>query len=357
MNAMPGNSSERRALGRQMAVDGLVRAALARSGAAERSRPVHGSAWPGPGWSWRKRLATAAAAVAAAAGGLLALWLHGEAGGFTVESGHVYEGGRPVGTLAAGRRYQAGELGAKLAAPGGGRLGLSGGTSFTPTALGVEIERGEVFGHRVAKAEFRAGPIRAEASGASLALMRLAESGADEAAVVVLSGRVRADCGGGHCALAAGQVLAWGWGVKPGPLAIADLQAALAAQRRALAPAGEAAKYRGIVGEYAERLAGFRREMQDLAAGSPEAEWLQSRIGSLADCQAAHQRRLPALDADAAEGARIARRAAFLDRAVRAGREDSLTAAFGPELPAGGGLLSSVPLSSGGQVRLSMLGR
>ena len=343
---LPEGAGERRRLGRQIAVDGLVRVALAGSAAAAHRAPARRYRRPNSAWSWKKRLAAVAAGlVSAAAGGLIVLWLHGGAGGLRVESGEVSNGGRAVGTLAAGKHYRAGAQGARLAAPGGGKLSLSGGASFTPTATGLELASGEVIGRKLSRAELRAGPLRAESAGASLALMRLAENGLDEAAVVVFAGRVRADAGGGGVAVAAGQALAVGWGVEPRALAVEDLKAALARQRQALAPPGEAAKYHQITREYAGRLEDFRRQLQSAQAGSPQAGELQSRIESLADCQAAHQRRLAGLDADAAEGARIDRRVDFLDRAMRDGQDNALISAFDPGHP------------EGGQVWLSMLSR
>ena len=343
---LPEGAGERRKLGRQIAVDGLVRVALASSAAAARRAPGRRYRRPESAWGWKKRLAAVAAGlISAAAGGLIVLWLHGGAGGLRVESGEVTNGGRATGRLAAGKHYRAGAQGARLVAPGGGKLELAGGASFTPTASGLELANGEVIGRKLSRAELRAGPLRAESAGASLALMRLAENGADEAAVVVFSGRVRADAGRGDAALSAGQALACGWGVEPRVLAVEDLKAALARQRQALAPPGEVAKYHGIVREYAGRLDDFRRQLQSAQAGSPQAGELQSRIDSLADCQAAHERRLVGLDADAAENARIDRRVDFLDRAMRAGPDHALISALDPGHP------------EGGQVWLSMLSR
>jgi tetrahydromethanopterin S-methyltransferase subunit G len=147
--------------------------------------------------------------------------------------------------------------------------------------------------------------------------------------------------------------------VEPRPFEVGELRSLLEEKRQALASRGEIARYEGIVGEYAQRIGEFRRELREIPTDSPEAGFLKSRIENLADCTAAHQRRVPQLKADAAEHARIDRRQDFLDRAVRSGQEqDPSTAAVPePELPASGGPFANAPPESGGQVRLSGLSR
>jgi hypothetical protein len=355
---LPESAADRRRLGRQLAVDSLVRAALVPSSAEVASRRVRRTVRPARGWSWRGRLAAAAAVLIAASAGVVIFRLQHDPAGLRVESGDVFGA---AGRRAAGQFYRAGTAGARLAVPDGGRLELAAGTGFRPTAGGLDLAGGELIGRGLARAGFRAGPLSASAAaaGTSLMLMRATEPGADEAAVVVMSGRVRASGGAGSAELAPGQDLACGWGVEPRPLTVGEIRELLEKRRSALTGRGESERYDGILGEYDRSLAEMQRELRSLGAGTTEAEWLARRIESLADCAAAHRRRVPQLRADAAEHTRLDHRQAFLDRAVQAScAPTSPTAAVhGPESPACGGPLASAPPDLGGQVRLSWLGR
>lgn len=284
----------------------------------------------------RARRATwpaAAGAIAAAAAALIAaLWLAPSQGRARVAAGRVYENGTEVRALAAGRLYRAGDEGARVPVPGGGELELAGGAAFELTGRGLDLRAGEARCRDAARAEFRAGPLRAEALAASLALTSSSEGARADAAVVVLSGQVTvAGSDGVRGPVEPGQAVSCGWGVPERPRPVGELAAALAGRRELLAPAAELDRYRRIVAEYEHRLAEFRREMTGRDPASAEALDFRSRLESLAECKKAHEARLGSLEADAAERARIDRRIEFLERSGEWSAEMRETAAGGPE--------------------------
>ena len=365
---MSERASERRRLGRQMAVEGLLRAALAgQDRRAAQPAPQRPRRRVRPGRRSRAWIGVAAALAAAAAALLVVVRMHPTAGhSMQVLRGRITCEGRTVERLEPGRPYFAGPEGARLASDGGGSVELSAGSSFMLAKAGaLELCGGELFGDDVSGAAFQAGGLRARTepgARADLAIMcDISKTSREEAAVAVLSGRALAGLSRPDGSMEAGWVLAWGWGTGTTPQPIAELKAVLVARRAGLAPASESDRYRGIVSEYAERLAGFRQELGKLPSDGAEAEALRGRIESLADCRSAHDRRLAELEADGAERVRIDRRIDFLDRAAARISESKVAATpvSRPESPGGGWPLAFSLPEPGGTVgmRLSWLGR
>jgi len=350
---LPRDAADRRRLGRQLAVDGLVASALTGSEAGRTAAAAPDAAAGSMASRLRTRrrrgmgLFWPAACAAAAACALAVFWHFGtDAGPRPLDGDIRTEDGQTAASLSTGQWYRAGSEGARLSAPGGGSIEISGETVFAPLQRGVMLRSGEVTGRELASAELRAGPLaaRAAAPGTSVLLARPAGAEPDEAAVAVLSGRALAGRGTPGASLSAGHVLACGWGVEPRPFAAGELRALIEERRGALAGRGECDRYQGILGEYAASVERMRRELQGLPPGTPEAEAMESRIASLTECAAAHQRRVPQLKADAAEHARIDRREAFLDRVIResrTGQPTATAAVHGPESPACGVLMAS----------------
>jgi len=229
--------------------------------------------------------------------------------------GTLSEGGQETRELCIGRRYRAGDGGARIELAANGALEVTAGSTFILEQQSWRLVDGSLRAWRLGGDLVAAGKWEIGAGEGSAGMDYHPDL--DEVAVVSLRGGVTMRTPSGVRTVAPGLLVAQGWGLADEPLPLEQAEEALQAKRQSLASPERARQYREIVSQYQQRIETFRQERAKHQVGSPEFAELREREDSLLECKGWHDEKVPVLDQQVVERRRIERRVGFLELARR----------------------------------------